>query len=98
MKEVITVTRGGIVKKTELEDYRLQKRGGKGIIGAKMLEDDEIIEILVVDQEEEIIVASAKGIFIRVNLQDIRTSRRNTTGVRIIVLSDNDEIISAALA
>ena len=98
MKEVITITRKGIVKRTPLEDYRLQRRGGQGTIGIKLGIDDRIVEVLVTSEDtKEIIVASASGIALKVDISDIRSSGRNTSGVRLMKLSENDEIVSAAL-
>lgn len=87
----------GYGKKTDIKEYRLQKRGGTGIKTANItLKTGEIIySTILTGDEEDLIVISQKGHVIRTNISSIPKLSRATQGVRIMKLDDNDKVASA---
>jgi len=94
---LLTVTSGGFAKRTSLDDYRLQSRGGKGIINIKTTsKNGEAIGVLVIEPQDEILVVTQKGMIVRCPVKDIRQTGRNTQGVRLINLEKGDVVASIA--
>ncbi len=92
----LTVTSKGFGKKTLYKEYRLQSRGGKGIINTKVTDKNgHVVNVITVREEDEIIVATESGMVIRCAVNQIRTCGRNTQGVRIIKVKDKDSVASA---
>ena len=86
---VLTVTEKGYGKRTEIEDYRLTGRAGKGVINIKISEKNgDVVTSQSVKTEDNIIVTTAKGIVIRTPIKNIRIMGRATQGVKIINLKD----------
>lgn len=93
----LTVTEEGFGKKTYYEEYRLQSRGGKGVINANVTDKNgKVVNVITVNDEDEIIVMTDKGMVVRSAVNQIRTTSRNTQGVRIIRLKDGHKVVSAA--
>ncbi|MFK7692271.1 DNA gyrase subunit A [Paenibacillus sp. HJGM_3] len=84
-------TRGGIVKKTPLDDYSNIRKGG--LIAINLREDDDLIGVKLTDGNQEIIMGTQQGISIRFPEQDVRPMGRSATGVKGIHISDNDAVI-----
>ncbi|RKO65506.1 DNA gyrase subunit A [Desulfofundulus salinus] len=96
--DVLVVTANGYGKRTPVSDYRLQSRGGKGIISARVTErNGPVVAMQVVKPEEEIMVISAEGIIIRLKASDISTMGRATQGVMLMRLAPGDKLVAAAL-
>jgi DNA gyrase subunit A len=94
---VLTITRKGYGKRSEINDYRLTARGGKGVINLAVSDKTgEVITSQCVTQEDTIIVSTVKGIVIRTPVTDIRIMGRATQGVRIIKLADGDSVTDLA--
>lgn len=94
---LLTVTRNGFAKRTSLKDYRIQSRGGKGIINIKTTAKiGEAIGVMAVEPHDEILVVTQKGMIVRCAVKDIRQSGRNTQGVRLISLEKGDAAVSVA--
>lgn len=94
---LLTVTTGGFAKRTALKDYRLQSRGGKGIINIKTTsKNGEAIGVMVVEPHDEMLVVTQQGMIVRCPVKDIRQTGRNTQGVRLISLDKKDAVVSAA--
>jgi len=93
---LLTVTQNGYGKKTDLDEYKIQKRGGSGIKTGKVTsKTGEIIASAVVTEEEEEIVAiSKKGQVIRTGIAEIPELGRQTQGVRIMKLREGDNLAS----
>lgn len=93
---LVIVTANGYSKQSNLKEYKVQKRGGKGIIAAKVTERTGlIVGAQVVNREnEEIIVFSKNGQVIKTNLKDIRLTGRAAQGVKIMNLEKNDYLVS----
>jgi DNA gyrase subunit A len=89
---LLTITEGGYGKRTPVNEYRIQGRGGKGIISVKTTErNGQAVGFLQVRGEDEIIIMAAKGKILRCKVDDIREIGRNTQGVRILELEDTDD-------
>jgi DNA gyrase subunit A len=94
---LLTATENGFAKRTPIEGYRLQSRGGKGIINIKLSSKiGEVKGLVLVREDDEIICITQKGILIRTKVKDIRVSGRSTQGVRIINLEKGDKLSSIA--
>ena len=90
---VLTITKNGYGKRSEIEDYRLTGRAGKGVINLKATDKTgEVITSQTVLDNDTIIVTTSKGIVIRTNVKDIRIMGRATQGVRIIKLQAGDSV------
>jgi DNA gyrase subunit A len=95
---ILTVTEGGFGKRTAVEEYRTQGRGGKGIINVKTTEKNgKVVAIMRVQEDSDVLVMTANGKLIRVRSQDIRAVGRATQGVRLINLDDDDKVTAATL-
>jgi DNA gyrase subunit A len=91
---VLTITEKGIGKKTPIEEYRLQHRGGSGVKNIKLSpKTGDVVSSLQVKDSDEIIICSSSKI-IRLKVSQITTQGRATTGVRLIDLSQDDRVVS----
>ncbi|MEI6090992.1 MAG: DNA gyrase subunit A [bacterium] len=91
--QVIVVGEKGYGKRTKYEDFRLTKRGAKGVISMNITnKTGNIIGLLSTTDTEDLVVMTTNGILIRQAVEDIRTIGRNTQGVRLIRLDDGDTI------
>jgi DNA gyrase subunit A len=90
---LFTVCKKGYGKRTNIGEYRVQHRGGKGIIDIRIGEKNgEVVGAKLVSDKDEVILTTKKGIIIRIKVSDVRVIGRNTIGVRLINLVDEDEI------
>ena len=88
---ILTITNKGYGKRSNIEDYRLTSRGGKGVINIKVSEKTgEVIKSQSVLENDTIIISTEKGIVMRSPVKQIRIMGRATQGVRIIKLQDKD--------
>jgi DNA gyrase subunit A len=91
--QLLVVGENGIGKRTELDSYRAQSRGGKGII--TMTVNDKtglIVDAAVVDREDSLMIITVNGITQRILVQEIRATGRSTQGVKVMNLDANDKI------
>jgi len=96
-EDLLILTEKGYGKRTPLEEYRLQLRGGKGIITANLTEKNgNIAGIKVVDNEHELIIITGEGIIIRTETSQISRIGRNTQGVRVIKIDEGDKVVALA--
>lgn len=89
---VVTLTKKGLIKKTELTAYGNIR--GKGIIGVKLDEGDELLSAEVTDGTREFLIATRSGMSIRFPENQVRDMGRGTFGVKAITLTDGDEVVS----
>jgi DNA gyrase subunit A len=90
---VLTVSERGYGKRSPLEDYRTQTRGGKGILTMKTTsKTGKLVAIKSVVDGDDLMIVTQNGITIRMRVADIREMGRNTQGVRVINLKDGDRI------
>ncbi len=94
---ILTVAEGGFGKRTEMDEYRLQSRGGKGIITMKTTDKTgRVIGVQQVTEEDQLMLVSNNGKIIRMRIKDIRVIGRNTQGVRLIELEEGERVVSLA--
>ena len=95
--KILTISENGYGKRTELKEFRLQSRGGSGIIAMRLTKKTgKLVSALGVVQNEDIMIITEKGIVIRQNVEDISVIGRNTQGVRLIRLDENDKVSDVA--
>ncbi|MBN3039736.1 MAG: DNA gyrase subunit A [Candidatus Omnitrophica bacterium] len=94
---LLTATENGYAKRTQVSEYRLQSRGGKGVINIKLSSKiGEVKGLILVRDDDEVMCITQKGILIRTKTKDIRVSGRSTQGVRIINLEKADKLATVA--
>lgn len=94
---ILVVTDKGFGKRSELDDYRITRRGGKGVITMKSSDKNgSMISIREVVDNDDLMIITTKGIMIRQNMGEIRVMGRNTQGVRLIKLHEGDTISAVA--
>ncbi len=94
---LLTVCENGYGKRTEIEEYRLQKRGGSGVINIKTTErNGEVVALRSVTDADELMLITAKGIMLRTPISETREIGRATQGVRLIRLDEGDKVVSVA--
>ena len=94
---VLTVAQNGYGKRTELEEYRLQSRGGVGIINIQTSDrNGKVVGIAYVTDDDELMLISQQGMILRMKAGDIRTIGRATQGVRLIEMEEGDAVVSVA--
>ena len=91
-KFVVTLTRGGQIKKTELSEYENFRE--KGIIGVRIEESDSLLDAVLTDGKREIMIATRQGQSIRFPEEQVRPTGRATMGVRGIELGEGDEVVA----
>ena len=92
---VLTVTEEGYGKRTKLDEYRVQSRGGKGIINLKMNEKTgKIVDVKIVNNETEVMLITSEGTLIRTKVDSISVIGRSTSGVRIMKVRNNEKVAS----
>ncbi|HXB20482.1 MAG TPA: DNA gyrase C-terminal beta-propeller domain-containing protein, partial [Candidatus Solibacter sp.] len=95
---ILSVTENGYGKRTPIEEYRLQSRGGKGVINVKTTErNGKVSGIMLVDEASEVILISQFGKIIRIDTKQIREAGRSTQGVRLLNLEAGDRVASAVV-
>jgi len=93
---LLTVCEKGYGKRTSLDDYRCQSRGGIGLINIKTTaRNGKVVTIKAVKETDELMMITANGIIIRTGLEEIRSIGRNTQGVRLINLKAGDKLVAA---
>ncbi|MDD4832753.1 MAG: DNA gyrase C-terminal beta-propeller domain-containing protein, partial [Clostridia bacterium] len=98
--QVITVSENGYGKRSCIDDYRLQSRGGKGIkAGVFNEKTGKLVNLKLIDPEDDVMLIADSGIIIRVNAEEISKIGRDTLGVRIMKLKDEDSnVVSVSAA
>lgn len=94
---VLVVTEKGFGKRSDINDYRITKRGGKGVITVKTTDKvGKMIALMDVVDRDELVIISTQGMVIRQSVKDLRVMGRNTQGVRVIRLNEHDSIADIA--
>jgi DNA gyrase subunit A len=94
---LLVVTEKGMGKRSELDEYRVQHRGGRGIITLKRAaKTGDIVALKEVMPDDELMMITKKGIMIRVPVEGIRVSGRNTQGVKVMNLTSGDLVVDVA--
>ena len=96
--EVLTVTEEGYGKRTAATEYRVQQRGGKGVINMKVTEKTgAVVGLKVVTPNQELMLITQEGIVIRTNVDEISVISRNTQGVTLMKTENGDRVASLAV-
>src|SRR5258708_31393898 len=94
---VLTVAQNGYGKRTGLEEYRLQSRGGVAIINIQTSDrNGKVVGMAYVHDDDELMLISQFGMILRMKAGDIRTIGRATQGVRLIEMEEGDNVVSVA--
>ena len=94
---LLTVTESGYGKRTELDEYRVQSRGGVGIINIQTTErNGRVVGIAHVRDEHQLMLITQQGKILRMVSGDIRSIGRATQGVRLIEIEEGDRVVSVA--
>ncbi len=94
---LVTITENGYGKRTDIEEYRVQSRGGKGIITIKTSErNGRVVDIKMVDEDSDLMFITNRGKLLRTAVKNFRSIGRNTQGVRMMVLEEDEFIVSVA--
>lgn len=89
------ITRNGVVKKTSLEEYDTNRKGG--IIAIGLRENDDLIEVSLTKKDDNIVIATRKGMCIKFKESDVRSMGRGATGVTGIRLKEDDYVVGASV-
>ena len=92
---LLTVTEQGKGRRTEIEDYRLTGRGGKGVRNYDAAKD-KVAGIKIVDDTDDVLLSSQEGVIIRMHAADINIQSRYGSGVRVMRLGESDRVTVVA--
>ncbi len=93
--DVVLVTKNGMVKRTSVDEFRLQGRGGGGIAAMSVAEGDQIVgAVALAGNSQSVMVVTKRGTAIRFSTEDVRQMGRGAQGTRAIRLQDGDEVVS----
>jgi len=94
---LLTVTENGYGKRTAVDEYRVQSRGGKGVITLKVTaKTGAVLRMAQVSEEDDVMLVTDGGKIIRIPVVEIRVSGRNTQGVRLIGMEAEEKVASLA--
>ena len=92
---LLAITENGFGKRTELEEYRVQKRGGKGVITYKITpKTGKIVGIRIATEEDDVMLITDTGTIIRINVKDISILGRSTQGVTLMRTNAGGKVVS----
>jgi DNA gyrase subunit A len=95
---ILSVTENGFGKRTDVDEYRLQSRGGKGVINVKTTaRNGKVSSIQLVDESSELMVISQYGKIIRIDTKTVRAAGRSTQGVKLLNLEEEDKVAAAVV-
>jgi len=96
--QILVVTENGYGKRTKVEEYRQQNRGGKGVKTLNITEKNgQLTKLRSVVGDEDLIITTTKGMIIRLPMEQIATSKRSTQGVRLIKLNEGQHVATIAI-
>src|SRR4029077_14966282 len=94
---LLTVTERGYGKRTEIDEYRVQSRGGVGVINISTSErNGEVVGVAYVQEGDQLLVITQQGMILRILTDDVRSIGRATQGVRLIDVEGEDKVVSIA--
>ncbi len=93
-QQVLAICENGYGKRTNVEEFRSQSRGGKGIIAIDASDrNGDVVDLDLVEESDSIVVITNRGQIIRTRVGEVRLAGRNTQGVRIIRLDDGEKVV-----
>jgi DNA gyrase subunit A len=93
--KVLTVSETGYGRLSEIDDYRIQNRGGSGLTNYHVAKYGDVASIEVVDPADDLMLISSDGIIIRIAMETIRLCARPSKGVRVMKVTDGEKLITA---
>lgn len=94
-KKVLTVSETGYGRLSEIDDYRIQNRGGSGLTNYHIAKYGDVASIEVVDPQDDLMLISSDGIIIRIPMEAIRLCARPSKGVRVMKVTEGEKLIAA---
>ncbi len=95
---MLSIAENGFGKRTSLEEYRLQSRGGKGVINMKVTpRTGKVASVLAVEEDSDVVIITESGKIIRLEAAQIRQSGRSAQGVRLVRLEEGDRVAAACV-
>jgi DNA gyrase subunit A len=95
--DVLVATDGGFAKRTRIEEYPVQGRGGKGVLTAKIVEKrGQLVGALIVRPDEELFAITSAGVVIRTAAKQVRRAQRSTMGVKLINVDKGTSVVAVA--
>ena len=92
---LLAITENGFGKRTELDEYRVQNRGGKGVITYKITpKTGKLVGVRIASEEDDVMLITDTGTIIRINVKDISVLGRSTQGVTLMRTSDGGRVVS----
>ena len=92
---LLAITENGFGKRTELDEYRVQNRGGKGVITYKITpKTGKLVGVRIATEEDDVMLITDTGTIIRINVKDISVLGRSTQGVTLMRTSDGGKVVS----
>jgi DNA gyrase subunit A len=96
---VLSMAENGIGKRTQLDEYRLTNRGGKGVINMKTTKKTgDVVTVMKVTEDDDLMIITRQGKIIRIESSTIRKTGRSASGVKLVNLEDADVVAAAAVA
>ncbi len=96
-KNLFSATENGFGKRTSIDEYPVQQRGGKGVITIKTnVRNGNVVALLLVEDEDDVMIMTGKGKLIRIAIRGVSVISRNTQGVKLIELDPGERVIGAA--
>lgn len=97
-QRMLSVSELGYGKQTKIGDYRLQSRGGRGVINMKTTaKTGKVVAVFPVEDDSEVMIITQQAKLIRIEAGEIRKTGRSASGVRLIKTDDGDRVTSASL-
>jgi DNA gyrase subunit A len=94
---LLTVCEKGFGKRTDIDEYRLTRRGGKGVINVRVTDKNgHVVALRAVTDDNELMLITAKGTLLRMTVDQLREIGRATQGVRLIRVDDDDRVVAVA--
>jgi DNA gyrase subunit A len=97
-EQMLSVTENGYGKQTRLSEYRVQSRGGVGVINVKTTEKNgKVVAVMPVTEDDEVMIITGQGKLLRTDASAIRETGRSAQGVRLIKMTEDDSVAAASL-
>lgn len=96
-KKVLTVSETGYGRRSDCGNYRIQSRGGKGLVNYHTAQYGDVAAVAMVDEDEDVILISSDGIIIRISAGDVSEFARPSKGVRVMRISEGEKIMTLSV-
>ncbi|MBI4468305.1 MAG: DNA gyrase subunit A, partial [Acidobacteria bacterium] len=98
-EQMLTISERGFGKQTQLSEYRVQSRGGIGVINLKVTEKTgKVVAVMPVTEDDQVMIITSQGKMVRTDAGAIRETGRSAQGVRVITTSEGDLVAAASIA